>query len=67
MGLVVVGIVISVVFIAAWWRIFQRVGWSPWLSLLMLVPLVNLLTFLAFVLMRWPVEEGRQLRDGENR
>ena len=36
------------------WQIFKKAGFSPWLSLLILVPLVNLfaLYFLAFA--RWP-------------
>ena len=36
------------------WQIFKKAGFSPWLSLLMLVPLVNLfmLYFLAFA--AWP-------------
>jgi hypothetical protein len=37
-------------FLAVWWQIFKKTGNSGWLSLLMLVPLVNLamLLFLAF-------------------
>ena len=37
-----------------YWQIFKKAGFSPWLSLLMVIPLVNLcaLYYLAFV--RWP-------------
>jgi len=40
--------------IVPFWRIFTKAGFSGWLSLLMLVPLVNLLAlyFLAFA--EWP-------------
>jgi hypothetical protein len=36
------------------WQIFKKAGYSPWLSLLMLIPVVNLgmLYFLAFA--SWP-------------
>jgi hypothetical protein len=35
-------------------RIFYRVGYSPWLSLLMLVPLVNVVTIWLFAYAQWP-------------
>jgi hypothetical protein len=40
--------------ILPFWHIYKKAGFSPWLSILMLVPLVNvvLLYFLAFA--RWP-------------
>lgn len=42
------------VIIVPFWKIFAKAGFSGWLSLLMLLPLVNLimLYFLAFA--RWP-------------
>ena len=42
------------ILVLPFWHIFRKAGFSPWLSLLMLVPLVNLfmLYFLAFA--RWP-------------
>lgn len=46
--------IIAVLVIIPYRRIFLKAGFSPWLSLLMLVPLVNLgmLYFLGFV--EWP-------------
>ena len=43
------------VLIVPFWRIFPKAGFSTWLCLLMLIPLVNLLMlyFLAFA--SWPV------------
>lgn len=40
------------------WFIFSKAGYSKWLSLLMVVPLVNviLLYFLAFA--KWPDQRG---------
>ena len=48
-----------VIVILPFWRIFQKAGYSGFLSLLMLVPVVNLvmLYFLAFS--DWPATRGR--------
>ncbi len=40
-----------------WMRIFRRVGWSKWLALLMIVPIVNVALYFAFVFMPWPIED----------
>lgn len=47
-------LVMAVVVILPFWFIFSKAGYSKWLSLLMVVPLVNviLLYFLAFS--QWP-------------
>jgi len=45
--------VLGFVVFLPYWQIFKKAGFSPWLSLLMLIPLVNLcaLYYLAFA--RW--------------
>lgn len=50
-------LVLAVIIVVPFWRISQRVGYSGWLSLLMLVPLVNLayVYFLAFA--PWPSQQ----------
>ena len=47
-------LVMAAVIIVPFWFIFSKAGYSKWLSLLMVVPLVNviLLYFLAFS--KWP-------------
>lgn len=47
-------LVMAVIIILPFWFIFSKAGYSKWLSLLMVVPLVNiiLLYFLAFS--KWP-------------
>ena len=42
------------VLVVAFWQIFKKAGFSPWLSILMAIPLLNavVLYFLAFA--RWP-------------
>jgi hypothetical protein len=51
-------IIVAVIAIVPFWRICARLGYSPWLSLLILVPIANvvLLYFLAFA--NWPMHKG---------
>jgi hypothetical protein len=46
--------VIGFVVFLPYWQIFKKAGFSPWLSLVMVIPLVNLcaLYYLAFA--QWP-------------
>ncbi len=48
------GLIIAVLIILPFWFIFSKAGYSKWLSLLMMVPIVNIamLYFLAFS--TWP-------------
>jgi len=54
----------AIIIIIPFWRICQRAGYSPWLSLLMALPLVNLifLYFLAFS--TWPSQRGGVVTGG---
>lgn len=42
--------------LVAWpfWRIFAKAGFSGWFSLLMLVPMVNLITLYVLAFSDWP-------------
>lgn len=46
---------LAVLWVLAWWNIFDKAGFSGALALLMLVPLVNLGMFLFFAFAEWPV------------
>ena len=48
-----VGIWIALV-LPPFWTIFTKAGFSPWLALLMLVPLVNLVVLYMVAFSRWP-------------
>jgi hypothetical protein len=37
-------VVIPLVVVTPFWRIFKKAGFNPWLSILMLIPLVNFAT-----------------------
>lgn len=52
-------LLIAIVVVTPVWRICQRAGYSGWLGLLILLPVLNLLLlyFLAFA--EWPVEKDR--------
>jgi hypothetical protein len=49
------GTLISILVLIPYWFIFKKAGFSPWLALLMFLPMINLilLYFLAFA--RWNV------------
>ncbi|HWT04946.1 MAG TPA: hypothetical protein VN224_04245 [Xanthomonadales bacterium] len=45
------------------YMIAKKAGYNPWLSLLMLVPVANIIVFLIFVFSEWPVTaENNALR-----
>ena len=51
--------------IMAYWRIASKAGYSGILSLLMVLPLVNIIVLLFFAFSDWPIEqEVRRLRAG---
>lgn len=39
-------------------RIFKRVGWSPWLVLVLLIPLAPVVMLWVFAFARWPAVDG---------
>jgi hypothetical protein len=57
-----VTLVILAFVIWGWAKIFSKAGYSPLLSILMMVPLVGLIVFFWFAFSRWPVR--RQAASG---
>jgi len=57
-GLVMLLVCVFMIF--CYWKIFSKAGYSGALSLLMLVPLVNLIVFIWFAFAEWPVLKGQQ-------
>lgn len=43
-----------VVIVLPFWKIFSKAGFSGWLSLLLLLPLVNLVVLYVVAFVRWP-------------
>ncbi|MGY6635333.1 MAG: hypothetical protein ACXIU8_16555 [Alkalilacustris sp.] len=66
-GLLASGLLIVVPF----WQLWRRTGHSGWISLLMMVPLVNLILLWTLAFKGWPIEEDPALRrvglDGRGR
>ena len=60
-----VDLVFVVVAIVAATKILSKAGYSPWFSLLLLIPLVNFVMILVFAFSDWPVDkELRRYRQG---
>ncbi len=57
------GLVLTVFMIWIYFVILKKTGMSPWLSLLMLVPLAGFVVLLILAFSEWPIErENRALR-----
>lgn len=52
MGLVWLAVVVFFIFL--YWKIFSKAGFSGWISLLLLVPIVNLIVIIWFAFADWP-------------
>jgi hypothetical protein len=59
----IISIVLLVLAIVIWWRIFSKAGYNGALSLLMFVPIANLIMLLILAFAEWPIlTELNQLR-----
>ena len=50
-------LVVFIVFLVAYWKIWSKAGFNGAWSLLMFVPLVNLIAFLYLAFAKWPVHD----------
>lgn len=46
--------ILAVLFIIPCWRIAKRCGFSPFVSLLMLIPIINIIALWVFSKRKWP-------------
>lgn len=54
---------IGSIIIIPFWRIFHKAGFPPWLSLITLLPVVNIVMLFILAFVEWPIErEINQLR-----
>ena len=57
------GLIAVVVTVLIYYFIFKRTGMNPWLSLVMLIPIGNLVMLLVLAFSEWPIErEVKALR-----
>ena len=63
-GTALIVIVVALLFsLLIWFMIIKRTGMSPWLALLMLVPIANLIVLIVLAFSEWPIQrEVRALR-----
>lgn len=57
----IIGLIFIAIVIIPYWMIWKKAGFSPWLSLLMLIPLVNFVMLYVLAFMEWrvvPVQTG---------
>jgi hypothetical protein len=54
-GMVILLIIIGII---PFWKIFRKAGFSPWLTLLMWVPLVNYIILYVVAFSRWDVSRA---------
>lgn len=52
--LVVFYIAIGILYLVGWAKIFSKAGYSGWLCLLWLIPIVNIILFFWFAFSKWP-------------
>ena len=65
---VVVSLLVLILAIVIWWKIFSKAGYSGALGLLMFVPIANLVLLLVLAFGTWPIEqEVERLRSTQNR
>jgi hypothetical protein len=51
-------LVFAVVFVLPFWQIFRKAGFHPALSLIMLIPVANLVALYFFAFSQWPSHRG---------
>lgn len=49
---------LALLVVVGWWRILSRVGYPGFLGLLLFVPIVNIVVFLLFAYLPWPIEDA---------
>ena len=52
-------LVAAALIVIPFWQIFSKAGYSGWLSLLMLLPLVNVIALYVLAFSDWPARRAR--------
>ncbi len=52
------GWIAAIIAVVPFWKICTRLGHSPWLSLLVIVPLANLIFLYWLAFAQWPIQRG---------
>jgi branched-subunit amino acid transport protein AzlD len=54
----------AVLFVLPYWSIFRKAGFDPYLSVLMLIPLVNIAMLFYLAFSEWPILKQQQKQAG---
>lgn len=57
---------VGLLFIAPFWQLFKKAGYIPLVSLVMIVPYLNILAFLWFAFSDWPVLKRLRALESED-
>jgi len=53
-------VIMGLIIVIPFWKIFQKAGFNAMLSILMLIPFVNLIMIFYLAFTEWPVLKGKQ-------
>ena len=56
----IIGLVFIILFVIPFWMIWKKAGFSPWLSVLMIVPLVSIVMLYVLAFADWKVVPANQ-------
>ena len=56
----VIFVLVVLIAIVPYWKIFSKAGYSGALSLLLFVPLLNIILLFWFAFTEWPIERSRK-------
>jgi hypothetical protein len=56
-GLGLLWLIVAVIAVVPYWQICKKTGYSPWLSLLIVVPLANLIFIYYLAFSQWPSQK----------
>jgi hypothetical protein len=58
-------VIFTAIFIIPLWVIWKKAGFSPWLSLLMIIPMVNIIMLYVLAFSEWKVAPVPQMPYGQ--
>lgn len=53
-------LIMGLLFVLPFWKIFGRAGFPPWLSILMIVPVLNIIMIYFVAFSEWPAMPGKK-------
>jgi hypothetical protein len=59
---IIISLAITIFILICNWRIVSKAGYSGALSLLMLIPIANIIVYIIFAFSKWPIQQELELR-----